>query len=58
MPKNAEANPSLMGKTVNEWVLADDEVDQYLKGHHNTLNDDEIAILNELQALGKSRASI
>jgi phosphate transport system permease protein len=53
MPKNAEANPSLMGKTVNEWVLADDEVDQYLKGHHNTLSDDEIAILNELQALGK-----
>jgi phosphate transport system permease protein len=53
MPKNVEANPSLMGKTVNEWVLADDEVDQYLKGHHNTLSDDEIAILNELQALGK-----
>jgi len=53
MPKNAEANPSLMGKTVNEWVLADDEVDQYLKGHHNTLSEDEIVILKELQALGK-----
>ncbi len=53
MPKNAEANPSLMGKTVDEWVLADDEVDQYLKGHHHTLSDDELTTLKELQAADK-----
>ncbi len=53
MPKFAQSHPEVMGKTVNEWVLADDEVDQYLKGHSNTLSDDEIATLKELQALGK-----
>ena len=42
-----------MGKTVNEWVLADDEVDQHLKGHHNTLNDDELATLKELEVAGR-----
>ncbi|MFZ9659179.1 MAG: phosphate ABC transporter permease PstA [Arcobacteraceae bacterium] len=53
MPAYVEANPTVMNKTINEWVLADDEVDQYLKGHNNTLNDDEIATLKELQALGQ-----
>lgn len=53
MPKNVEVNPKLMNTTVNEWVLADDEVDQYLKGNPNTLSEEEIAILSELQAAGK-----
>lgn len=53
MPKYAKSNPKVMNKTVNEWVLADDEVDQYLKGHNNTLSEDEIKTLNELQAIGK-----
>lgn len=53
MPKYAVAHPEVMGKTVNEWVLADDEVDQYLKGHHNTLSEEEIATLSQIQAVSK-----
>lgn len=53
MPRYAESHPDVMGKTVNEWVLADDEVDQYLKGHNNTLNEEEVATLSQLKAAGK-----
>ena len=31
--KLVEKNPSYMNTTQNMWVLADDQVDQYLKGH-------------------------
>jgi phosphate transport system permease protein len=31
--KKIEADPSLIGQSVSLWVLADDEVDMFLKGH-------------------------
>ena len=37
VPNKVKANPELMNTTQTMWVLADDQVDQYLKGHHNTL---------------------
>jgi phosphate transport system permease protein len=35
------------------WVLADDQVDQYFKGHHNTLSEDEITLVEQLKSEGK-----
>ncbi len=33
IPRQMEENPDLIGKQIKEWVLADAEVDQYLKGN-------------------------
>jgi len=53
MPKHAAANPQLMNKVQNEWVLADDEVDQYIKGHQNSLSEDQKLIVDDLMKQGK-----
>lgn len=53
MPKFATSHPEVMNTKINEWVLADDEVDQYLKGHQNTLSNEQIAILQKLEKDGK-----
>ncbi|MDY0195060.1 MAG: phosphate ABC transporter permease PstA [Sulfurovaceae bacterium] len=53
MPKHAAANPQLMNKVQNEWVLADDEVDQYIKGHQNSLSEDQKLIVDGLIKQGK-----
>jgi len=53
MPNFAKENPQVMNKTIQEWVLADDEVDQYLKGHTNTLTPEQIT---EVEVLKKSGA--
>ncbi|MGM0519118.1 MAG: phosphate ABC transporter permease PstA [Campylobacterota bacterium] len=45
-------NPELMNTSKPKWVLADDNVDQYLKGHHHTLTSKEIALVEELKAKG------
>jgi phosphate transport system permease protein len=53
IPKQLESHPELMGTTLAQWVLADDQVDQYMKGHHNNLDEREI---NTIEALKESRA--
>lgn len=53
MPLFVKSHPEVMNKKLNEWVLADDEVDQYLKGHQNTLSNEQIAILQKLEKDGK-----
>lgn len=53
LPNFVEDNPSVMNKTINEWVLADDEVDQYTKEHQNTLSDEEKFMVDELLSQGK-----
>lgn len=45
-------DPSLMNTSKPTWVLADDQVDQYIKGHHHTLNSKEIAMVERLKAKG------
>jgi len=45
-------NPALMNTTQSMWVLADDQVDQYLKGHHNTLKPKQIVQVEELKKAG------
>jgi phosphate transport system permease protein len=52
IPKQLEKNPKLMGSTVKRWVLANDEVDQYLKGHHHSLKNREIRLIEEMKAQG------
>ncbi len=53
MPKYAELNPQVMNKVQTEWVLADDEVDQYIKGHQNSLSEEQKTVVNELVKQGK-----
>ncbi|CAI8210174.1 MAG: phosphate ABC transporter permease PstA [Sulfurovum sp.] len=44
--------PELMNTTTKLWVLADDQVDQYLKGHHHTLKPKQIAQVESLKQAG------
>lgn len=52
IPKHVEEDPSLMGKTVSKWALADDQVDQYLKGHYYKLKRKDRALIDDLKAYG------
>jgi phosphate transport system permease protein len=53
IPQTVEADPSLMGTSKVQWVLANDQVDQYVKGHYNTLKEDEIALVESFQEQGR-----
>ena len=52
IPHLLKENPTYMNTTQNIWVLADDQVDQYLKGHNHKLNDKEVMLVDELYAKG------
>lgn len=52
IPHLLKEKPEYMNTTQNIWVLADDQVDQYLKGHHYKLKDKEIAFIDELNEKG------
>ena len=52
IPKLIKENPSLMNTTTSTLVLANSQVDQYLKGHHYRLKDKDIAFIEELKAQG------
>jgi len=49
IPKQLEEYPELLGTTVKQWVLADDQVDQYLKEHHHNLKQKTISVVEELK---------
>lgn len=53
IPREVQANPELMGTTVTRWVIANAEVDQYLKEKPNRLKPREIAVVEKLRAEGK-----
>jgi phosphate transport system permease protein len=48
IPAQIEAQPNLLGTTQTKWVLADDQVDQYMKGHHHNLKDKQIKVVKAL----------
>ena len=48
IPNQVRENPELMNTTQSIWILADDQVDQYLKGHHHKLKDRYRVIVDEL----------
>ena len=52
IPNKVKADPSLMNTTQTQWVLADDQVDQYMKGHHYRLKRKDRALVDELKAAG------
>ena len=52
IPKEIENNPSLLGTTKVVWALADDQVDQYLKGHHFKLKRKDRALIDDMKAYG------
>ncbi len=49
IPRQMEEDPGLLGTTQLLWVLADDQVDQYLKGHYHNLKEKEIAFIERLK---------
>ena len=52
LPTLVKEKPELMNTTTPIWVLADDQVDQYLKGNHHKLKDKEIEIVERLKSQG------
>ena len=52
IPLLVKENPNFMNTTLSTWVLADDQVDQYLKGHNHKLKESEIALVDELNSKG------
>lgn len=48
IPREIEANPELLGTKALKWILADDQVDQYIKGHHNNLKDVDRQFIDDL----------
>lgn len=53
VPKQLADQPELIGTTETRWVLADDQVDQFLKGHHHNLAEDKQAAVLSMQESGK-----
>jgi len=53
LPRHVEENPSLMNTKQTLWVLADDQVDQYLKGHHYKLKRKDKALVDEMNEADK-----
>lgn len=52
IPHLLKQNPDYMNTTQNLWVLADDQVDQYIKNHNNNLKEKEVLIVDELYSQG------
>ncbi|CAM4027432.1 phosphate ABC transporter permease PstA [Vreelandella rituensis] len=53
IPLEMRNDPSLLGTSVQRWVLASADVDQYLKGNPVRLDDDEKARIDRLVEEGK-----
>jgi len=58
IPREVKDNPELMGTTQTRWVVADDAVDQYLKGHYNKLSDAETALVDRMKAQGRAELKL
>ncbi|HET8791578.1 MAG TPA: phosphate ABC transporter permease PstA [Modicisalibacter sp.] len=54
IPGRMEENPALLGTSPMQWVLADGQVDQYLKGHHSSLSASERATVDRLVEQGRA----
>ncbi|MGM1053019.1 MAG: phosphate ABC transporter permease PstA [Pseudomonadota bacterium] len=53
IPLRMQNDPELLGISRSEWVLADGQVDQYLKGHASRLGDDAKGRVDRLAAEGR-----
>jgi phosphate transport system permease protein len=57
VPLEIQDNPALMGTTEQVWVVAQHQVDQYLKGHYHRLSQDERERVDQLREQGRTRLS-
>lgn len=55
IPGEMKRDRSLLGTSAEKWVLADSEVDQYLKGKPNRLKKNERRLVDKLRAEGRAR---
>ncbi|MUM78001.1 phosphate ABC transporter permease PstA [Pseudodesulfovibrio sp. F-1] len=55
IPAQMREDRSLLGTVEEKWVLADAEVDQYLKGKPNRLKKDERKLVDTMRAEGRAR---
>ncbi|MEF2229420.1 MAG: phosphate ABC transporter permease PstA [Pseudodesulfovibrio sp.] len=55
IPNQLRENPALLGTSEEKWVLAESEVDQYLKGKPNRLRKAERQFVDRMRAEGKAR---
>ncbi|MDC0335866.1 phosphate ABC transporter permease PstA [Pseudodesulfovibrio sp.] len=55
IPGEMKKDRSLLGTTVEKWVLADAEVDQYLKGKPNRLKKREKKLVDQMKVEGNAR---
>ncbi|MBN2825615.1 MAG: phosphate ABC transporter permease PstA [Campylobacterales bacterium] len=53
LPQMVKDKPSLMGVKKEMWILADDEVDQYIKGKSSKLISKDRAIIDKLKTQNK-----
>ncbi|MDN6298517.1 MAG: phosphate ABC transporter permease PstA [Halomonas sp.] len=53
IPRLLRNNPDMIGTRDTGWLLATSEVDQYLKGHRNTLSEEEQAEIEDRVAKGQ-----
>lgn len=53
IPMELRNNPEMIGTSEEQWVLANSEVDQYLKGHRNRLSAEEQAAIDERVEAGQ-----
>ncbi|NIC07604.1 phosphate ABC transporter permease PstA [Billgrantia bachuensis] len=53
IPGMIRNDPDLLGTSETRWVLANSQVDQYLKGHANKLRDNEREAVDELVEAGR-----
>lgn len=54
LPNLVKANPTWMNTTQTLWVLANSEVDQYLKGKESRTSERDRAIVDKLKAEGRA----
>ncbi|MCF8039738.1 MAG: phosphate ABC transporter permease PstA [Desulfohalobiaceae bacterium] len=55
VPRMLKENPELMDTTQKYWIVAEAEVDQYLKGKANKLRPKQQEVLKRLEAEGRTR---
>jgi len=53
IPMQMKENPQLMNTTKLVWALADDQVDQYIKGNYYKLKNKDRNIIDELEEQGR-----
>ena len=56
VPNQIRAKPELMSQSIEQWVLAENRVDQYIKGHEgHRLKAKHQKLVNQMQTAGKIR---